>query len=101
MAHFAEIDTNNTVLRVIVAEPNFILTLPGRWIQTSYNTYGGIHYDPETKSPSLDQSKALRYNYAGAGYTYDSERDAFIPPKPNKIAVLNELTCLWEYLENE
>jgi hypothetical protein len=64
--------------------------------QTSYNTRGGIHYNPETGEPSADQSKALRYNYAGIGYTYDEDRDAFIPPKPFESWVLDEDTCLWE-----
>jgi hypothetical protein len=63
--------------------------------QTSYNTRGGVHYDPETGEPSQDQSKALRKNYAGIGYTYDEQRDAFIPPQPSPEAVLNEQTCLW------
>jgi hypothetical protein len=61
--------------------------------RTSYNTRGGVHYtDGE---PSADQSKALRFNYAGRSYTYDSERDAFIPPKPFESWVLDEATCLW------
>jgi hypothetical protein len=64
--------------------------------QTSYNTRGGVHYDPETGEPSDDQTKALRFNYAGIGYTYDEDRDAFIPPKPFESWVLDEDTCLWE-----
>ncbi len=61
--------------------------------QTSYNTHGGIHYtDGE---PSADQTKALRYNYAGIGYSYDENRDAFIPPQPYASWVLDEATCLW------
>ena len=61
--------------------------------QTSYNTRGGVHYtDGE---PSEDQTKALRFNYAGIGFTYDPERDAFIPPKPFESWVLDEDTCLW------
>lgn len=98
MAHYAEIE-NNTVTRVIVAEADFIALMPGTWIQTSYNTRGGIHYDPHTGEPSADQSKALRYNYAGIGYTYNEQRDAFIPPQPHPDAVLNESTCLWEWDE--
>jgi hypothetical protein len=62
--------------------------------QTSYNTRGGVHYtDGE---PSEDQRKALRFNYAGIGFTYDEGRDAFIPPKPYESWLLNEDTCLWE-----
>ena len=66
------------------------------WIyrRTSYNTRGGVHYTDG--QPSADQSKAFRKNYAGLGYTYDSERDAFIPPKPFASWVLNEESCLWD-----
>ena len=60
---------------------------PGEWIQTSYNTYGGVHTQGGTP---------LRKNYAGIGYTYDRERDAFIPPKPYASWVLNEDTCQWD-----
>jgi hypothetical protein len=62
--------------------------------QTSYNTHGGVHYTNGV--PSADQSKALRKNYAGIGYTFDEVRDAFIPPKPFDSWVLDEDTCLWE-----
>jgi hypothetical protein len=89
MAHFAKVN-NGIVEQVIVAEPeffqNFVDSSPGEWIQTSYNTYGGQH--PE--------GRPLRKNYAGVGFTYDSVRDAFIPPKPYASWVLNEETCLWE-----
>ena len=99
MAHFAKIE-NNIVTKVIVAEPEFFNTFvddtPGTWIQTSYNTRGGIHYQPNSNIPSTDQSKALRKNYAGIGYSYDKQRDAFIPPKPFNSWILNETTCLWE-----
>jgi hypothetical protein len=99
MAHFAKVN-NGIVEQVIVAEPEFFGTFvdssPGQWIQTSYNTRGGVHYNPETGEPSADQTKALRKNYAGIGYTYDAGRDAFIPPKPYSKWVLNETTCLWD-----
>lgn len=99
MAHFAKVN-NGIVEQVIVAEPEFFDTFvdssPGQWIQTSYNTRGGVHYNPDTGEPSADQSKALRKNYAGIGYSYDAQRDAFIPPKPYASWVLNEQTCLWE-----
>jgi hypothetical protein len=89
MSHFAKVN-NGIVEQVIVAEPEFFETFvdtsPGEWIQTSYNTYGGQHPD----------GRPLRKNYAGIGYTYDRERDAFIPPKPFASWVLNEDTCLWE-----
>lgn len=100
MGHWAQIDNDNIVINVVIADDdkeNFLSgQLGGKWIQTSYNTMGGTHYNPETGEPSEDQSKALRKNYAGIGYTYDSERDAFIPPKPFESWVLNEATCLWE-----
>jgi hypothetical protein len=99
MAHFAKVN-NGIVEQVIVAEPEFFETFvdssPGQWIQTSYNTRGGVHYNPETGEPSADQSKALRKNYAGINYSYDAQRDAFIPPKPYASWVLNEQTCLWD-----
>lgn len=99
MAHFAKVN-NGIVEQVIVADPEFFDTFvdssPGQWIQTSYNTRGGVHYDPATGEPSADQSKALRKNYAGIGYSYDAQRDAFIPPKPYASWLLNDDTCLWE-----
>jgi hypothetical protein len=85
MSHYAKIE-NNIVVKVIVAEQDFINKLNGQWIQTSYNTYGGEH---------LLGGTPLRKNYAGIGFTYDSIRDAFIPPKPTEDAVLDEDTCLW------
>ena len=91
MSHFAQIDLNNTVINVIVAEQAFIDTGavgdPSTWIQTSYNTQAGVH---------LLGGTPLRKNYAGLGYTYDKERDAFIPPKPGEDYVLNEDTCVWQ-----
>lgn len=88
MSHFAKV-LDGKVVQVIVAEPEFFDTFvdssPGQWIQTSYNTYGGQH--PE--------GRPLRKNYAGIGYTYDAQKDAFIPPKPFESWVLNDETCLW------
>ena len=99
MAHFAKV-VDGVVTQVIVAEPEFFQTFvdssPGEWIQTSYNTRGGVHYDPTTGEPSADQSKALRMNYAGIGYTYSKLRDAFIPPKPYPSWVFVEETCNWK-----
>ena len=98
MTHYAKIN-NQIVETVIVAEPEFFDTFidssPGEWLQTSYNTRGGVHYDPNTGLPSEDQSKALRKNYAGIGYSYNAQLDAFIPPKPFASWVLDEETCLW------
>jgi hypothetical protein len=99
MAHFAKV-LNGIVTQVIVAEPEFFNTFidstPGKWIQTSYNTREGIHYQTNSNTPSEDQSKALRKNFAGVGYTYDEARDAFIPPRLYNSWNLNENTCRWE-----
>ena len=90
MAHFAKV-VDSIVTQVIVAEPeffnSFVDTSPGQWIQTSYNTSGGQHKLGGTP---------LRKNYASIGFSYDSQRDAFIPPKPYNSWTLNEETCLWE-----
>lgn len=99
MAHYAKVK-DGVVVQVMVAEPEFFETFvdtsPGEWIQTSYNTHGGVHYDAGTGLPSEDQSKALRKNFAGIGYSYDAKLDAFIPPNPYQSWVLNKFSCLWE-----
>jgi hypothetical protein len=85
MSHWAELDENNVVLRVTVGDNNdpdegyqwLIDNLGGTWIKTSYNA-------------------TIRKNYAGVGFTYDSTRDAFIPPKPFDSWELNEETCQWQ-----
>lgn len=84
MAHFAELDENNIVIRVLVTDNNalnegydwLIKNLGGRWVQTSYNA-------------------TIRKNFAGIGFTYDESLDAFIPPKPFASWTLNETTCQW------
>jgi hypothetical protein len=90
MSHFAKV-VDEKVTQVIVAEPEFFETFvdssPGEWIQTSYNTHGGVHTNGGTP---------LRKNYAGIGYTYDRTRDAFIPPQPFASWTLNDDTCLWD-----
>jgi hypothetical protein len=90
MGHYAKV-VDGLVTQVIVAEPEFFNTFvdtsPGEWIQTSYNTQGGVH---------LLGGTPLRKNYAGIGYTYDRERDAFIPPQPYTSWALNDDTCLWD-----
>ena len=101
MAHYAKVQQGK-VTKVIVAEKEFIDsyvdTEPGKWIQTSYNTYGGVHYDRSTNppTPSKDQSKALRKNYAGINFIYDKTKDAFYEPQPYPSWTLNSTTCLWE-----
>jgi len=98
MSHYAQLDKNNVVAFVIHAKSNdkedeFTESTGDVWKQTSYNTQGGVHYtDGE---PSADQSKALRFNYAGINFTYDPDRDAFIPPQPYASWVLDEGTCQW------
>lgn len=90
MSHFAKVE-NGIVTQVIVVEQDVIDTGlfgdPSQWVQTSYNTRGGVHITGGTP---------LRKNYAGIGFTYDATRDAFIPPKPFPSWVLNETTCLWD-----
>ena len=97
MAHFAEIDENNIVIRVCVVDDSqqhrgqeFLaeeLGLGGRWVQTSYNTMGGIHVTGGTP---------FRKNYAAPGYHFDEERDAFVLPQPYPSWSLNDDTCVWE-----
>lgn len=98
MAHFAKV-LNGVVVNVIVADAEYMQsftdTSPGEWLQTSYNTHGGVHYDPATGQPSEDQSKALRKNFAGIGYSYDAAIDGFIPPKPFPSWTLDTTTALW------
>jgi hypothetical protein len=96
MASFAELDENNIVLRVLVVDneqehrgEDFLandLGLGGRWIQTSYNTTGGVHRLGGTP---------FRKNHAGTGFSYDESRDAFIPPKPFPSWLLDEDKCIW------
>jgi hypothetical protein len=97
MAHFAQIDESGIVLQVLVIPDDqqhrghdYLandLNLGGTWLQTSYNTSGGVHRNGGTP---------LRKNYAGIGYRYDSTRDAFIPPQPFPSWTLNETTCYWD-----
>ena len=101
MSHFAKLDENNLVTFVTVGreeddglEEELNARTGDVYRQTSYNTHGGVHYtDGE---PSADQTQAFRFNYAGIGFTYDADRDAFIPPHPYPSWVLDEATCLWE-----
>ena len=87
MAHFAKVE-NGIVTQVIVAEQDFIDTgaAGNGWVQTSYNTHGGVHANGGTP---------LRKNYAGIGFTYDAQRDVFIPPQPYASWTLVEDTCQW------
>lgn len=97
MSTFAKLDANDFVISVLVIEQEMVNTGlfgdPDSFVQTSYNTRGGIHYGQDGLS---DGGLALRKNYAGIGYKFDRVRDAFIPPKNFPSWVLNEESCLWE-----
>jgi len=102
MAHYAEIDSSNKVLRVLVVD-NLVqngadylantLGLGGVWVQTSYNTHGGIHYGPDGQP---DGEQQLGYNYAGIGYNYDPVANAFYINQPFPSWSLNPTSYLWE-----
>lgn len=98
MAHYAKclnIDNSTKfyVEQVIVADADFIATQPGKWVQTSYNTRGNVHYGPDNQP---DGGVAVRGNYAGIGYTYDIVKDVFYAPQPYPSWVLNEETWTWQ-----
>lgn len=96
MSHFAKV-LDGKVTQVIVAEQDFFTTFvdssPGQWIQCSYNTRANTHYG---QNGEPDGGVALRGNYAGIGYTYDSVHDVFYAPKPYESWVLNQSTWTWE-----
>jgi hypothetical protein len=103
MAHFALLDENNTVVYVLVGrdeDDGLEAQLSARtgqvYKQTSYNTRGGVYITPNTNKVDPDQTKAFRKNYAGIGYTYSEDLDAFIPPQPYSSWILNTDTCQWE-----
>lgn len=104
MAHYAFLNENYIVTEVIVGkdevnfdwEQYYAIKREQLCKRTSYNTRGGIYYNPITNLPDEDQSKSFRKNYAGVGYKYDRIRDAFIPPQPYSNWILNEETCRWE-----
>ena len=97
MSHFARVQ-NGIVTQVIVAEQDVINTglfgPASEWIQTSYNTRGGVHYDPVTNKP--DGGIALRGNFAGLGYTYNASQDVFYAPQPYPSWTINQTTWTWE-----
>lgn len=102
MSHFAKLDENNFVIFVTVGrqeddgkEAELSERTGDTYKQTSYNTRGGVYFDPATGEPAADQTKAFRGNYAGLGYTYDEGLDAFLPPKPYNSWVLDEETYTW------
>lgn len=99
MGHFAKV-LGGKVIQVISAEPDFfdtfVDTSPGDWIKTSYNTRGGIYYEPNSDVPSPDQSKALRANFAGLGFTYDRINDVFYAPQPFPSWTISAPSWEWE-----
>jgi hypothetical protein len=101
MGHYAKV-VDGTVSTVIAATADFFTTFvdssPGTWIKTSYNTRGGIHYEPNVNPPvpSADQTQALRANYAGIGYTYDAINDVFYAPQPYPSWTISAPTWLWQ-----
>jgi hypothetical protein len=101
MAHYARFH-DGVVTDIIVCDEDYIDEYAANdgttavYIQTSYNTRHGVHYEANSHTPSADQSKALRYNYASIGGTYDEEADAFIPPKPYDSWILNTEIYDWE-----
>jgi hypothetical protein len=122
MAHFAELNSDNIVMRVLAVANDMVKDEQGNeqeqigidflqnlfgahtiWMQTSYNTRAGIYYVANTSEPASDQSQAFRKNFAGIGYTYDLSRDAFINPKPvvdadmEQYVTFDEFACLWSY----
>jgi hypothetical protein len=106
MAHYAFLDDQNIVTEVIAGKnegedgvdwEDWYGNFRGQVCKrTSYNTSGGVYYIPNSSLSDPDQTKAFRKNYAGLGYVYDAQRDAFIPPQPFASWALNEQSCLWE-----
>jgi len=91
MAHYAKI-VNGKVTEVIVAEEDVIVTRSGTWVQTSYNTRGNVHYGQDGNE---DGGVALRGNYAGKDFVYDSTNDVFYPPRPYASWTLGSNSWLW------
>jgi hypothetical protein len=108
MAYFVKLDKDNFVLTVVpVADNNATTETDGisylskvhgytNWKQCSYNTRGGIHYNPNSNEPSIDQSKALRANFPSIGWKYDPINNIFHEEKPFESWILNTTTGLWE-----
>lgn len=104
MAHWAEIDENNIVIRVTVGDNNdpagdegyqwLIDNLGGTWIKTSFNTRNGKRVNPETNE--ITDEPGFRGNYAGVGYTYNADLDAFIPPKPFESWIIDQESFSWK-----
>jgi hypothetical protein len=95
MAHFAQLDENNTVIQVIVVHNNELM-LDGEENETRGIVFCKSLFGEETRWKQTSYNGTFRKNYAGFGYTYDATRDAFIPPQPYNSWTLNETTCQWE-----
>ena len=103
MAYYAELDINNIVINIRTGASENILDMEQIYLErfqnvhkrTSYNTRAGTSYNTSGGVHKNDQSKSFRKNFAGVGYTYDKNRDAFIPPKQYKSWTLDEETCWW------
>ena len=104
MGHYAKV-INGLVVDVNVATQEWVNSQSDKelWYETSINVTGGVYYYPETNTPHEQQELIIkeskgrqRKNYAGVGYQYDEELDAFIPPSPFRSWVFNETTCLWD-----
>lgn len=101
MSHFAQVQ-NGIVIQVLVIDQTVVdsglFGDPNEWVQTSYNTYGNVHYAPSPPNPPMtpDGEPPLRGNYAGIGYTYDAINDVFYAPQPAPDWTLNTSTWLWE-----
>ena len=99
MAHFAKIE-NGIVTNVIIADQEFIDAghVEGLWLETTIDAIGGFVYELDDSTPSKlipTDKPTVRKNYACIGYSYDAQRDAFIPPKPYNSWVLDESKCVW------
>lgn len=95
MAHFAKVESGIVTEVLVISQAEVdtgIFGDPSLWIQTSYNTRGGVHYGPDGQP----DGPGLRKNYAGIGFAYDPLLDAFIPPKPFPSWLLDTQTCLWD-----
>lgn len=101
MSYFAKVENGivSEVIKITQSEVNTGLWgNPAQWVQTSYNTKGGIYYIPNSNpsEPDPDQSKALRANYAGVGYTYDVVNDVFYAPQPYPSWTIGPPTWIWQ-----
>lgn len=110
MAHFARVEDGLVTSVLVVPDEHegdgeaYLngLGLEGRWVQTSYNTHGGVHFGPDGEP---DGGVPLRYNYAGVGHVYDDVRDAFVAPEPDPVDggewVLDDVSLTWQFVAED